>query len=223
MTSISFATDEDVALAASSDFCLICPRDQKLACGTDGYFDPTDRWTLQSPSADFAALGVTPGMVVQLTGPTSAFRPPGELLVISKVAPGSATLRRKGQLAGLGQPPSPVSGLVGVEFLITSLVPQIARASDELGCQLGLGSCASMTGPALSSGELRELRDLTVLTVIVRQYLDVCRDPGGKPDALAAKAEAVRAELDEKMARATVRRGGGTAGEALRFSSRISR
>ena len=72
-----YATDEDIALRATADFAILCPRDQKLAAGSDGSFDPSDRWTLQSASVDFSAQGVLPGQVVQLLGPASAFRAAG--------------------------------------------------------------------------------------------------------------------------------------------------
>src|SRR5947199_54246 len=49
-----YATDEDIVLRASADFALLCPRDQKLASGTDGTFMPDDRWTLHSTAVDFA-------------------------------------------------------------------------------------------------------------------------------------------------------------------------
>ncbi len=63
---IPYATDEDIALRASADFSLLCPRDQKVAAGSDGAFSTSDPWTLTSASADFNALGVAAGQVVQL-------------------------------------------------------------------------------------------------------------------------------------------------------------
>ncbi len=51
-----YATDEDVALRASSDFLLLCPRDQKVACGSDGLLAPASPWSLFSPSIDFGVM-----------------------------------------------------------------------------------------------------------------------------------------------------------------------
>ena len=119
---IVYATDEDIALRASTDFIALCPRDQVLATGTDGVFDPSDPWTLRSTSVDFAAFGLVPGLLARLTRPTNVFSPNGEIFAIHGVATGAITLRRKGQLpAGIGQPPSPPGGLSGVEFAVRSL------------------------------------------------------------------------------------------------------
>src|SRR3979490_926904 len=94
---IVYATDEDIALRASADFPILCPRDQKLAAGTDGRFDPSHRWTLRSAIVDFEACGLEAGQVIQLIKPVTSFRPPGEVMVIVSGAPGAATRRRKGQ------------------------------------------------------------------------------------------------------------------------------
>src|SRR3954467_9712135 len=36
----AYATDEDIALRASADYSILCPRDQKLGWGNDGVFYP---------------------------------------------------------------------------------------------------------------------------------------------------------------------------------------
>jgi hypothetical protein len=227
MAEISYATDEDVALRASADFAILTPRDQKLAYGLDGSFDPSDRWTLRSSSVDFSAVGLVAGQVVQLLGPVQQFRPPGETLVVVGTTGTYVTLRRKGQARGVGQPPSPSSGLVAVEFLIATLSPQIARASFDLDRRFGISDLM----PGHRSSDLvdpRELREAAVLTVLHRQYLAMSRDAGGtNQDVLAAKAEAVKAELDEQIGRLAVhwRTISGVVGDdpSTRFSSRISR
>jgi hypothetical protein len=83
---IVYATDEDIALRASTDFTALCPRDQVLAAGTDGVFAASDPWTLTSTSVDFAAFGLAPGLLARLTKPTSAFCANGELFAIQAVA-----------------------------------------------------------------------------------------------------------------------------------------
>src|SRR5689334_649872 len=100
-----YATDEDVALAAAADFAILCPKDQRLAAGSDGYFNPADRWTLRSTAVDFAAQGLAAGQIVQLIPPSASLRQSAEMLVVSSVAPYAVTLRRKGQPLGVGQPP----------------------------------------------------------------------------------------------------------------------
>src|SRR3954452_6256472 len=131
-TATNYATDEDLALRASADFPLLCPRDQKLASGSDGLFDAGDRWTMWSPSVDFAAQGLAAGHVVQLLAPVATFKPPGEAFVVASVGPGRVLLRRKGQPVGIGQPPAPAGGIMNVEFLAATLTPQIAEAGYDL-------------------------------------------------------------------------------------------
>src|SRR5437762_9727881 len=125
MLTTIYATDEDIAIRASSDFLLLCPRDQKLASGTDGMFASSGRWTLTSPTVDLASCGIAAGNVVQLLGPSAYFKVPGETLVVATVATGALGLRRKGEAAGIGQPPGPPTGLSGVEFIVATLAPQI--------------------------------------------------------------------------------------------------
>jgi hypothetical protein len=215
MSQTVYATDEDVALRASADFGLLCPRDQRLAYGTDGAFEPSDRWTLISGTVNFAAQGLVPGQVVQLLGPTGAFRASGESLVVDAVGGGSVRLRRKGQASRVGQPPGPAEGLAGVEFLAATLGPQLAAASYDLGRWLGIGDAPSPSDP-------RELRDVVVLTVLHRQYLAMSREAGASPDALAAKAAVLRAELDERLGRLVLHWSDDSA-PTTRFHTRISR
>lgn len=223
MLEIAYATDEDIALRASADFAILCPRDQRVASGSDGYFEPTDRWTLRSIASDFANQGVRPGHVVQLLGPSVNFRPPGELLVVVSASAHAVTLRRKGQDVGLGQPPSPLSGLIGVEFLIATLSPQISDASLEMSVRLGVLPSGSGRPPS-DQVAARDLRDAVVLSVLHRQYLDMSREAGGSnPDTLSAKAEAAKVELDERLARSAVRSSSVDGVTMPRFAARISR
>lgn len=225
MSTIVYATDEDIALRASADFALLCPRDQKLAYGADGSFNPADRWTLLSTTVNFAAQGVAPGMLLLLTAPVGTFKPPGEALVVVSATAGSVTLRRKGQPAGVGQPPSPAAGLTGVEFTAPSLVPQIARAGEDLNRRYGIDDLLA----GRRSGDLadpKEIRDAVVLTVLHRQYLDMSREAGSGPDIFAAKAGPIKAELDDLLARVVVRwnsLGGLAEPSTSRFSTRLAR
>ncbi len=227
MAKILYATDEDIALRASADFAILCPRDQKLASGVDGLFDSSDRWTLRSPSVDFASQGLMPGHVVQLLGPSAIFRPPGESLIVVHCDGFGVTLRRRGQSVGSGQPPAPVGGFLGVEFAITTLAPQIEQASFEIDRRLGISDFHAGR-QASDLMDPRELRELVVLTVLHRQYMDMSRGAGGaSQDALAVKAQLIKIELDELLARTaihwrTVVEGIGDE-PTTRFCSRISR
>ena len=231
---IVYATDEDIALRASTDFSALCPRDQLFASGTDGSFAASDLWTLTSASVNFAAHGLKPGQLARLTKPTTAFGPNGELFAILSVATGAITLRRKGQAAGVGQPPSPQGGLTGVEFAVRSLGPQLALASYDVDRRFGIDECVAGRRP----GDLHDphqLREAVVLTVLYKQYLDQSRqfaggvaDQAERPgDVYAAKARIAKAELDEIQDRLALKWNeldvASRAIATTRFSTRISR
>jgi hypothetical protein len=231
---IVYATDEDIALRASSDFSALCPRDQMLAVGADGVFAASDLWTLTSVSVDFAAFGLTPGLLARLTKPTTAFGPNGELFAIQSVATGAITLRRKGQAAGVGQPPSPQGGLTSVEFAVRSLGPQLALASYDIDRRFGIDDCIA-GHRSVDLYDPHQLREAVVLTVLYKQYLDQSRQFTGRVadqsetpgDVYAAKARIAKAELDEVLDRLALKwNEADVASRAIattRFSTRISR
>ena len=105
----AYANDEDIALRASADFAILCPKDQCLAYGLDGVF--TDPWTLTSPSVDFQGNGLIPGLIVRLTQPVTLYKPPGEAFAVDSVAPNAVVLRRKGQLSERVQKGRPSLGV----------------------------------------------------------------------------------------------------------------
>jgi hypothetical protein len=222
-----YATDEDVSLRATADFALLCPKDQKLAWGNDGQFSADAPWVLTSPSVNFQAYGVAPGNVVQLTQPVPYFRPPGELYAVVAAAPNSVTLRRRGQSAGVGLPPGPAAGLAQAEFTVTTLGPQIALASYELNRRFGIDDLIAGRRPC-DLFDRDEVREATVLTVLYRQYMDMCRSGATGGDALAYKAHMYKQELDDLLARTVVHwlpAPGDTAiaPPTSRFSTRVSR
>jgi hypothetical protein len=222
-----YATDEDIALRAAADFTILCPKDQKLAAGSDGSFSATNPWTMTSSTVDFSAYGLTPGQLIQLVKPVMAYKPPGEAFVIVSFAPGAVTLRRKGQLSSVGQPPGPQAGLASIEFLITTLGPQIEAASYDLNRRYGIDDLVV----GRQSSELydpREVKDATVLTVLYRQYQSMSREAGEHRDNFAAKAQAFKDELDDVLARVVVHwlpvnLGGTKQSDTLRFSTRVAR
>jgi hypothetical protein len=227
MSNPIYATDEDIALRASADFTILCPRDQKLAYGSDGIFDPSDRWTMRSSSVDFTAQGVLPGQLVQLLGPVTTFRPPGDSLIVSAVNGHYVTLRRRGQIAGSGQPPAPTNGMLGVEFLIATLAPQIQAASVDVNNRVGV-NVAIPGRTALDLLDPSELCEAVVLTVLQRQYRDMSREMGNtSTDVLAAKAQIVKSELDDLLARTIVHWKASSASvgdtSSMAFAARISR
>ena len=225
-----YATDEDIALRASTDFSALCPRDQLLASGTDGAFLASDPWTLRSTTVNFQAFGLAPGQVVRLTKPTTSFGAGGEHFAILSVSTGAITLRRKGQLPGLGQPPSSSGGLLNVEFAVRTLRPQIELACYDLDRRFGIdGAIAGRRSADLR--DPRQLREAVVLTVLYKQYLDQSRQFAGASnapdDVYAAKSRIAKAELDELLDRIALQwNEADVAPGAIattRFSTRLSR
>jgi hypothetical protein len=212
----AYATDEDIALIAPADVGLVFPADQVIAGAADGSFDPSDRWTLLSATVNFLEAGLAPGHVVRLVGPPERFRTPGLLLGISAVASGAVTLRRIGMGAGSGAPISPPEGLSGVEFIASTLGPQLDRGSRELDRILGLDP-ADPIPPADSAGALR---DAVVRLVLARRYAMIA---GGGDDALRSRAGLLRAEFDDLARRLTL--GGNLLdpAQAPRYGTRLVR
>lgn len=219
----SHATDEDVVIEAPADFPLLCPKDQRLAWGLDGVFTPEDRWMLRSSSVDFEGQGIEPGKVVQLLGPSASFKPPGEAVVVETVSGSVVVVRRKGQDAGVGQPPGPVGGVTGVEFVVTTLGPQLERASEELSRRLGLNEEDS---GELSAEDTGALRDVVVSAVLAQQYMVMGRETGGSGDVFGAKAVLWKSKLEERLSRIVLGASGGETGvgrERSWFCTRIGR
>jgi hypothetical protein len=222
-----YATDEDIAIRASADYPILVPKDQRIAWGNDGQFAPGSRWVLSSPTVNFQANGLRPGHVVLLTQSAGLFRPPGEMFAVAEVAGGLVTLRRKGQGTGEGQPPAPAGGLSQVEFSVATFEPQVSRASYDLNRRYGIDDLIAGRRPS-DLFDPHEVREATVLTVLYRQYLDLCRGPEGRGDSFTAKAQFYKQELDDLLARTVIHwlpvqgecRSGGP---STRFGTRMSR
>jgi hypothetical protein len=150
-----------------------------------------------------------------------------ECLVVVGTAPGSVTLRRKGQPAGVGMPPGGANGLGGVKFKVATLGPQIALTSIDVNRRFGIANGLYAGRVASELADPTEIRDAVVLTVLYRQFLDASREVAGPADTFAAKAQAVKAELDDLLARLAVhwnRACGDELGPpTTRFSTRMSR
>ena len=214
-----YATDEDVAIRVSTDYALVCPRDQVLVSAKDGVFDPSDRWTLLSPSTDFVARGVRPGQTVQLADSGVASGGAVDVLVVERVARSSLGLRRKGLSAGMGEPPGPIGGAIGRAYFIASLDPQLVMAGEDLARRFDLGDARE-----LSQADRTALRDLTVLMTVRDRYLDLLRNADPHRDEFAAKAAVLTTEIGDRLARLTIpSAGSAAAGPVGRFSTRMSR
>ncbi|QEH38653.1 hypothetical protein OJF2_72590 [Aquisphaera giovannonii] len=218
---VVYATDENLAVRASGDFAFLCPTWQKLAWGNDGVLAASSPWVLRSASVNLSGAGVGPGHVALLSKPTTTFKGSGELFAVDAVAGDTMTLRRLGLDSGAGQPPSPAADLSGVEFLVTTLAPQIEEASFDLNQRLSIDPLV----PGRTPGDLRDLRDLRqacVLTVLTRRYAAEVR---GSQGDFALKLAETKQELGEILARLQLRWGPGATAEKTStwLSTRIVR
>lgn len=241
LPTIVYATDEDLAIRAGADFTELAPQDQAMAAGNDGAFASGNRWLLTSASiADFAAQGVAAGQVAVVHVPRQGGAIEPQHLIVSSVAAGGLTLRRKGLPAGQGQPPAPAAGQAGIQFSVATLAAEIARASFELNHRFGIDDAVAGRAPGDLSNAT-ELLEPCVLSVLWKRYFAIAQrgNPDAKdtPDAKAAKAAAywakarqIKEELDELLDRVVIHwnpaAGGANPGRdaaTTRFNTRISR
>ena len=219
-----YATDEDIAVRAGGDFALLCPPWQLMAAGTDGVFAAGSLWVLTSASVNFQNNGVAPNQVVLLTAPKASFPGGGSLLAIDSVSGGSLVLRRLHTDLNVGQPPSPAAGLTSVAFAVNTLDPQIEEASYVLKRRYAIDDFTGGNVNRSSSWlyDLRELREATVLTVLLQRYLQETRTERGDFDK---KVQRIRQELDDALARVQVRWGpfGNSAEPSTLFGCKLSR
>jgi hypothetical protein len=216
-----FATDEDIAVRAGGDFVLLCPQWQQMATASDGYFASGSPWILNSTAVDFAAHGVQPNQVIQLTAPKTSFPGSGALFAIDSVSGSSITLRRLHKDLNVGQPPAPAAGLTGVAFTINTLDPQIEEASFDLKRRFGIDENLAFRSSSWVY-DLRDLRIATVLSVLLARYTQEARADKGD---WARKLGLIRTELDVVLDRVQVRWGpqGNSAEPTSLFSCKISR
>jgi len=216
-----FATNEDIAVRAGSDFFLLCPTWQQMAYGTDGYFSAGSPWVLSSTAVDFAANGVAPNQVVQLSAPKQYFPGSGKLFAVDSVSGSSITLRCLHQDLKVGQPPAPSSGLTGVTFTINTLDPQIEEASFDIKRRFGIDENIAYRASSWVY-DLRDLRVATVLTVLLARYTQEARSDEGD---WVRKIGLINTELQTVLDRVQVRWGpmGNSAEPTTLFSCKISR
>ena len=238
---VVYCSDEDLACRCPGDWWTLCPAWQQLAVGSDGEFAATDLWTLTSESVDFAGQGITVGAIINLSAPRPPFRGTGFLYAVTAVAgvtadppptyagyyssgywgptdvggdslaAGSITLRQIGQAGGVGQPPAPIGGLTGVQFEIRTFGPQILSATLDVKHRAGIDeNLAVRSSPYLYDPNLN-IRQLTVMTVLQRQYANECRTDRGD---FALKLRQVEQDLSEAWARFAVKWGNLGQGEA---------
>lgn len=198
-----YCTDEDLAARAGADFAAIVPRDQVLAKGVDGVIDDGDLWTITSATVDFADRGVAAGHVALLDRPgrKASSR---DRLAVSSVSGSNVTLKRIGLDAGVGEPPSPASGLTGITFRVPYCTPQIRHASSELNRSYGVDEL--VTGRRYSDQyDPTQLTAVCVLWTLRDLYRAASRLTGNEAeDDLAAKAKLFDQELRDMLNRVEV-------------------
>ncbi len=218
--SIVYASDEDVAVRATGDFAVLAPDWQKAASGFDGVLAAGAPWTLSSATVDFEAAGVKSGHVVSLRKPATIFKGAGELLAVASAAGKNLTLRRIGAGRGEGAPPAPPAGVSGVEFLITTLAPQIEEASFDLNRRFGIDPRVSGRSPD-ALHDRRDLRAACVLTVLAQRYAAETR---GSEGDFPLKLRRINQDLSEVLARLAVRWNSPSGSpDSSMFSTRIVR
>ena len=176
-----YATDEHVAIRATGDFAILCPVWQTLARGTDGVLDG---WTLTTAS-DLTAVKL--GHIVQLSrGTPNAFRGEGELMAVDSVVGGVATLRRIGLASGVGAPLPTASG---VQFTFGTMEPQIESVCWDLNQRYDIDANVPGRAP-INMYDMRDLREATVLGVLLDRYVAETRTGQGRLPAQDRGVEA---------------------------------
>jgi hypothetical protein len=217
-----YCTDEDIAVLCTADFATLVPKNQIVAQGSDGVFSSGDLWTINSASVSFAAQGVMVGHVVQITGPKSAFGGSGIQMAVSSVGANSVTLRRIGKATGWGQAPCPTGGQTGVSFAVVTFDPQIETASYDINGRYGIDPNFALVAPS-QIYDLRALRQMTVLTIVVKAYRT---DTRAKEGDFARKLMGYQQELSDVLARGDLKWNtitGENPQPATRFNTRVSR
>lgn len=205
-----YCSDEDLAVRASGDWEAIAPRDQAIARGTDGVIDVTS-WGLASATVDFEDRGAIRGGMVRLWGARGSAAgsrfgttESPEWFAVEAAVGGVLTLRRKGLAVGVGEPAGGLAEITGVEFAVLTLAPQIEKASRDLNHRYGIDGRPGRAATDLH--DLDDLREACELTVLHKHYLALSRI-GGRDD-FKAKAKLLKEELDEVLARLSLRWGG---------------
>ncbi len=213
-----YATDENILIRAAGDFAVLCPDWQKLTAGADGVAGGSSPWTLSSASVDFEASGVLPGHVIFLRKPVTVFKGSGEPFAVDAVSGNTVTLRRPGRGSGAGQP---LPSTAGVDFLITSLDPQIEEASFDLNRRFSIDPGIPSRAPE-AVHDIRDLRNACVLSVLAQRYASETR---GRDGDFSLKLSLINQELSEVLGRLQIRwgQGGDTQPPSTRFSTRLVR
>jgi hypothetical protein len=197
-----YATDENLAVAARSDWTLLSEPLQRLAAGLDGAIGSPDAWVFSSASQDFVAQGFAPGHVIRLPE-RGKFKLGGSargLFAVDLVIDATTLrLRPLGGAPGSGWPPQS-AGTSGLEFAIESADAQIAQASEEVDLWLRMDPAAPEVYPpdVISIADYRRLTTWLGLSDI---YLGAAREGDPNRDTFLRKAGEYRKFATDYFAR----------------------
>ncbi len=149
-----------------------------MAYGNDGVFAAELPWVLTSASVDFDAFGVAANQVVRLSAPKQNFPGNGQTFAIDSVAPNELTLRRLHKDLGVGMPPGPPTGIINVQFTISTMDPQTEEASFALKRRFAIDENWFYRSSSWIY-DLRDLRMATVWTVLRDRYAQESRASTG--------------------------------------------
>lgn len=201
--SIVYCSDEHIAVRAPDDWLTIVVKWQQLAYGADGLISGSTPWRLSSPSVDFVAGGVGYGHVALLTTPTTRFAGGGELYAVDSVDRHHLILRRLGKLSGVGRPPGTNATINGITFEIDTLDPQIEEASFNINQQWGIGNIQIPGRDPKQLLDMRDIRALTVLTVICDRLTAQVNPSAGASATIRLRA--FQAALEDVTSRVRLR------------------
>jgi hypothetical protein len=217
MLAAVYATDEDIFNEGPADFAVIVPTSNIMAQGSDGGLGTPDNWTLTSASNNFAAQGITAGMVVEFSGTGFSLR---QYLAIETVTSTTLGLRRCGMASGVGIPP--VNQVTtGLTFKVATLKPQIENTAFALNEKFSVDPSIVYRTPS-DIYDVRIFRRLTALRVLYLLYMALNRSKNGD---FADKQKHYENEYMQELASATLRWGPkGTSQEpTTRFATRVGR
>jgi hypothetical protein len=197
-----YARDEDLVIAAKSDWTLLSEPLQRLAAGLDGAIGSPDAWLFTSNSGDFAAQGIAPGHVIRLPE-RGKFKLGGSargLFAVDDIIDATTLrLRPLGGSPGSGWSPQP-AGTAGLEFVVDSANAQIAQASEEVDLWLRTDPAAPEVYPpdVVSVADYRRLATWLGLSDI---YLGAAREGDPNRDTFLRKAGEYRKFATDYFAR----------------------
>lgn len=173
-----YTTDERIYQVSSVYFMGLIPPGQVTAEGVDGATLAGSEWVVHSASNDFAAQGVSPGMMFVITGPRAFYGTDQEVYVVDSLVDGDAhavTLRRVGVPSGAGMSPGPSGGITGIIFSVPTLMPQIRSAGAEVDARWRIGVNGWRQRTQMDPFSMTMAENLCIHMVLHQQFIGMAR------------------------------------------------